>query len=54
MQNVESICVSLQSMLTGNSKSERPPGDEDFCRRTKIPGYGKIRDMRFVYEDDTV
>ena len=50
VQNVESVCMSLQSMLTGNHKNERPPGDEEFVRRnTQRP-----RDVRFVYEDDTV
>lgn len=42
--------MSIQSMLTGNEKNERPPGDEDFVRRnTQRP-----RDIRFVYEDSTV
>ncbi|KAA6415349.1 MAG: ubiquitin-conjugating enzyme [Lasallia pustulata] len=50
VQNVESVCMSIQSMLTGNSKNERPPGNEDFVRRnTQRP-----RDIRFYYEDDTV
>ena len=50
VQNVESVCMSIQSMLTGNTKNERPPGDEDFVRRnTQRP-----RDIRFVYEDSTV
>ena len=50
VQNVESVCMSIQSMLTGNEKNERPPGDEDFVRRnTQRP-----RDIRFVYEDSTV
>ena len=50
VQNVESVCMSIQSMLTGNTKSERPPGDEDFVRRnTQRP-----RDIRFFYDDNTV
>ena len=50
VQNVESVCMSLQSMLTGNTKNERPPGDEEFVRRnTQRP-----RDIRFVYEDNSV
>lgn len=50
VQNVESVCMSLQSMLTGNTKNERPPGDEEFVRRnTQRP-----RDIRFVYEDSSV
>ena len=52
VHNVESICMSIQSMLTGNTKNERPPGDEEFCRRTG-PG-ARVRDLGFVYEDDTV
>ncbi|MCJ1345463.1 hypothetical protein MMC31_003670 [Peltigera leucophlebia] len=50
VQNVESVCMSIQSMLTGNTKNERPPGDEEFVQRnTQRP-----RDIRFVYEDATV
>ncbi|MCJ1361210.1 hypothetical protein MMC16_000308 [Acarospora aff. strigata] len=50
VQNVESVCMSIQSMLTGNTKDERPPGDEDFVRRnTQRP-----RDIRFFYDDNTV
>lgn len=42
--------MSIQSMLTGNEKAERPPGDEEFVRRnTQRP-----RDIKFVYEDDRV
>lgn len=48
VQNVESVCMSLQSMLTGNTKNERPPGDEEFCRyNTRRP-----RDIRFEYHDN--
>ncbi|MCJ1375781.1 hypothetical protein MMC20_007018 [Loxospora ochrophaea] len=50
VQNVESVCMSLQSMLTGNSKDERPPDDEEFMRR----GNTRPRDIRFVYHDNTV
>lgn len=50
VQNVESVCMSIQSMLTGNTKNERPPGDEEFVRRnTQRP-----RDIRFFYDDNTV
>lgn len=50
VQNVSSVCMSIQSMLTGNTKDERPPGDEDFVRRnTQRP-----RDIRFVYDDPTI
>jgi ubiquitin-conjugating enzyme E2 W len=42
--------MSIQSMLTGNTKNERPPGDAEFvARNTQRP-----RDIRFVYEDSTV
>ena len=50
VQNVVSVCMSIQSMLTGNTKDERPPGDDDFVRRnTQRP-----RDIRFVYDDPTI
>jgi ubiquitin-conjugating enzyme E2 W len=50
VHNVQSVCISLQSMLTGNSKNERPPGDEDFVRRnTRRP-----RDINFYFHDNTV
>ncbi|KAI9821430.1 MAG: hypothetical protein M1826_000666 [Phylliscum demangeonii] len=50
VQNVESICMSIQSMLTGNAKNERPPGDEEFVRRnTQSP-----RNINFYYDDNTV
>lgn len=50
VQNVESICMSLQSMLTGNTKNERPEGDREFVKyNTKRP-----RDINFYYHDDGV
>lgn len=50
VHNVESVCISLQSMLTGNTKPERPQGDEDFVRRnTRRP-----RDINFYFHDNTV
>lgn len=50
VHNVESVCVSLQSMLTSNTKNERPPGDEAFVRHnTQRP-----RDINFVFHDSTV
>jgi len=63
VQSVESVCMSLQSMLTGNTKAERPQGDEDFCRSMGARGPngwggGRIgrtlKDVRFVYDDNTV
>ncbi|KAF2736583.1 putative ubiquitin conjugating enzyme [Polyplosphaeria fusca] len=50
VHNVESICVSLQSMLTSNTKKERPPGDENFVKyNTQRP-----RDINFVFHDNQV
>ena len=50
VHNVESVCVSLQSMLTSNTKKERPPGDENFVRyNTQRP-----RDINFVFHDNQV
>ncbi|KAF2459825.1 ubiquitin-conjugating enzyme/RWD-like protein [Lineolata rhizophorae] len=50
VHNVESVCMSLQSMLTGNTKNERPPGDDDFVRRnTQRP-----RDISFLFHDNSV
>jgi ubiquitin-conjugating enzyme E2 W len=50
VQNVESVCMSLQSMLTGNSKNERPPGDEDFVRVNRQ----RPKDIQFYYHDNDV
>jgi len=50
VHNVESVAVSLQSMLTGNSKKERPPGDENFVKyNTQRP-----RDINFLFHDNSV
>jgi ubiquitin-conjugating enzyme E2 W len=50
VHNVESVCVSLQSMLTSNTKKERPPGDENFVKyNTQRP-----RDINFVFHDNQV
>jgi ubiquitin-conjugating enzyme E2 W len=50
VHNVESVCVSLQSMLTSNTKKERPPGDDNFVRfNTQRP-----RDINFVFHDEQV
>lgn len=32
IQNVSSICISIQSMLTGNDREERPPDDERYIK----------------------
>ena len=50
VQNVESVCMSLQSMLTGNSKNERPQGDEDFVRGNRL----RPKDIEFYYHDNDV
>ncbi|OCK92815.1 UBC-like protein [Cenococcum geophilum 1.58] len=50
VHNVESVCVSLQSMLTGNTKKERPPGDENFVKyNTQRP-----KDINFLFHDNSV
>ncbi|KAK5071025.1 hypothetical protein LTR64_007528 [Lithohypha guttulata] len=65
VQSVESVCMSLQSMLTGNTKNERPEGDREFCASmgprgkdgwSSKGGWGRrgLKDVRFTYEDDTV
>ncbi|KAI5283448.1 hypothetical protein KEM54_002124, partial [Ascosphaera aggregata] len=48
VQTVESVCISIQSMLTSNTKNERPEGDAEFSRSNQ-----RIRDMRFIYDDNT-
>lgn len=50
VQNVESVCMSIQSMLTGNSKNERPPGDEEFVRGNRL----RPKDIDFYYHDNSV
>jgi ubiquitin-conjugating enzyme E2 W len=50
VNNVESVCVSLQSMLTSNTKNERPEGDDQFVRYST----SRPRDLGFVFHDDHV
>ncbi|KAM3077055.1 hypothetical protein ACMFMG_003477 [Clarireedia jacksonii] len=50
VQNVESVCMSLQSMLTGNTKNERPEGDREFVATNRR----SPRDINFYYHDDGV
>ncbi|TKA63358.1 hypothetical protein B0A49_05134 [Cryomyces minteri] len=50
VHNVESVCVSIQSMLTGNTKRERPPGDAEFVRSNRQ----RPKDINFLYHDTTV
>ena len=50
VQSVQSVCMSIQSMLTSNNKNERPPGDEEFVKGNKL----RPRDIDFMYDDNTV
>jgi len=50
VQNVESVCMSIQSMLTGNNKKERPPGDDEFVRSNRL----RPKDIDFYYHDNKV
>ncbi|PGH09311.1 ubiquitin-conjugating enzyme E2 W [Blastomyces parvus] len=50
VQTVESVCMSIQSMLASNTKNERPPGDEHFVATNRQ----RPRDIRFYYDDSTV
>jgi len=50
VQNVESVCVSIQSMLTGNTKRERPPGNDSFVQNNRQ----RPRDVDFYYHDNEV
>ncbi|OJJ76249.1 hypothetical protein ASPBRDRAFT_38666 [Aspergillus brasiliensis CBS 101740] len=50
VQTVESVCMSIQSMLTANSRNERPPGDSDFVSYNRR----RPRDINFHYDDDNV
>ncbi|KAL2398664.1 hypothetical protein ABEF93_003333 [Exophiala dermatitidis] len=63
VQSVESVCMSIQSMLTGNTKNERPKGDEQFCKSMGVRGpngWGgghsgrRLKDVKFAYDDKTV
>ena len=49
--------MSIQSMLTGNTKNERPQGDAEFVRSMGgAGGFGgrRLKDVPFVYDDNTV
>ena len=50
VQTVESVCVSIQSMLTANTRDERPPRDRDFV----VSNRRRPRDINFQYDDDDV
>ena len=48
--NVESLCISIQSMLASCKKKQRPPGNDAYVRRAPL----SPKDTRWAYEDDTV
>jgi len=50
VQSAQSVCMSIQSMLTSNNKNERPEGDEQFVKMNK----SRPRDIQFLYDDNTV
>ncbi|KAL2819819.1 ubiquitin-conjugating enzyme/RWD-like protein [Aspergillus granulosus] len=50
VQTVESVCMSIQSMLTANQRNERPPGDSEFVTYNRR----RPRDINFLYDDDNV
>ncbi|KND94990.1 putative ubiquitin-conjugating enzyme E2 W, partial [Tolypocladium ophioglossoides CBS 100239] len=50
VQSAESVCMSIQSMLTSNTTKERPQGDAEFVMLNRR----RPRDIQFVYHDDTV
>ncbi|CBF86798.1 ubiquitin-conjugating enzyme E2 [Aspergillus nidulans FGSC A4] len=50
VQTVESVCMSIQSMLTANTRNERPPGDSEFVSYNRR----RPRDINFMYDDDNV
>jgi len=50
VQTVESVCMSIQSMLTANTKNERPPGDSDFVSSNQR----RPRDINFYYHNDNI
>ena len=50
VQSAQSVCVSIQSMLTSNTKNQRPPGDEEFVAKNRL----RPRDIDFMYDDNTV
>jgi ubiquitin-conjugating enzyme E2 W len=50
VQTVESVCMSIQSMLTANTRNERPQGDREFVSYNRR----RPRDINFMYDDDNV
>ncbi|KAK7205884.1 ubiquitin-conjugating enzyme/RWD-like protein [Myxozyma melibiosi] len=50
VQTVASVAMSIQSMLAGNDRNERPPDDARYVAHAPI----SPKNTRFVYHDDTV
>jgi ubiquitin-conjugating enzyme E2 W len=48
--SLESILLSIQSMLSTNEKEERPPDDVDYVKRAPL----NPKQTKFVYHDDDV
>ncbi|KAK6458529.1 ubiquitin-conjugating enzyme/RWD-like protein [Scheffersomyces xylosifermentans] len=48
--SIESVLLSIQSMLDTNEKNERPPDDSSYVKRAPL----NPKSTRFVYHDDTV
>lgn len=49
-QTIQSICLSLQSMLQSNELNERPEGDASYCKSAP----NDPTKSRWLYHDDTV
>lgn len=48
---INKVTLSLRSMLASNSEKKRPPGDADYCSRTR----GRSpKDTRWEFDDETV
>jgi len=48
---ISKVALSLRSMLASNGERKRPPGDTEYCVRTK----GRSpKDTRWDFDDDTV
>jgi len=54
VQSVESLCLSLQSMLTDNTKNERPENDDEFSTAQEQQNATPVKDIPFRYDDDEV
>jgi ubiquitin-protein ligase len=48
---INKVALSLRSMLASSTSKQRPPGDQDYCKRVK----GRSSKLtRWEFEDDTV